>query len=438
MEHLLEILRSAQKVAEQAEVFSVSSQEIHACFEANKLKQVRSRERSSTALRIVRKGRIGFAVTSGAADVENLVDMAVETAQFGFPANFEFPCPTTYPKVDVYDSETEEIAIDSMVDLGNQLIAMIRRNTSDVLCDAEVVKGVGSVHIANSWGGETSYDKSLFHVDVEGVVIRDTDMLSVGDSESSCNPILNVEILASRVIRQLELAKARATVSPGSLPVIFTPRGVESVFLVPLAVAFNGKMVSEGISPLKDKLGKAVFDERICLWDDATLPYQIASGPCDDEGVPSQELALISNGVVSNFLYDLKTAALANTRSTGSGRRIGNGLPRPGMSSLIIGEGDISFQDMVESMKEGLVVEQVMGADQGNLLSGDFGANVLLGYKVENGEIVGRVKDTMIAGNTYQVLGRLLGIGREARWVGGTLRTPCLYCPSLSVVVKGL
>lgn len=438
MEHLLEILRSAQKVAEQAEVFWVSSQEIHASFEANKLKQVQSRESSRAALRIIREGRIGFAATSGDADMGNLVDMAVETSQFGFPANFEFPCPTTYPEVDVYDSETDEIAIDFMVGLGNQLIASIRENTPDILCDAEVVKGGGSVHIINSRGGETSYDKSLFHLNVEGVVIRDSDMLFVGDSESSCSPILNVDILASRVIRQLELAKGRATVSPGSLPVILTPIGVESVLLLPLALAFNGKMVFEGTTPLKDKLGKAVFDERLCCWDDATLPYQVASGPCDDEGVPSQKLPLISNGVVSNFLYDLKTAALAHTCSTGSGRRTGNSLPRPGISSLVIGEGDVSFQDMVKSMKEGLVVEQVIGADQGNLLSGDFGGNVLLGYKVENGEIVGRVKDTMVAGNTFQVLGKLLGIGREARWVGGILRTPCLYCPSLSVAVKGL
>jgi PmbA protein len=432
-----DFLAKAKKVAEEAEVFWVSSQEIRAAFEANKLKQVRSRESSSAALRIVREGRIGFAAASGAADMENLVDMAVETSQFGFPANFEFPCTTIYPGVDVYDFETEEMAIDSMVRLGNEIIAAIRANTPDILCDAEVVKGVGSVHIANSRGGETSYDKSLFHLNVDGVVIRDSDMLFVGDGESSCNPMRNVDILAGRVIRQLELAKGRASVSPGSLPVIFTPMGVESVLMLPLALAFNGKMVFEGISPLKDKLGKAVFDERLCCWDDATLPYQVASGPCDDEGVPSQRLPLIGNGVVSNFLYDLRTAALANTRSTGSGRRSGNALPRPGISSLLIDEGDIPFDDMVRSMKEGLVVEQVIGADQGNLLSGDFGGNVLLGYKVENGEMVGRVKDTMIAGNIYQVLGELLGIGREARWVGGILQTPCLYCPSLSVAVKG-
>jgi alkylated DNA nucleotide flippase Atl1 len=43
----------------------------------------------------------------------------------------------------------------------------------------------------------------------------------------------------------------------------------------------------------------------------------------------------------------------------------------------------------------------------------------------------------MIAGNVYQVLKELLGIGQEARWVGGILQTPPLYCSRVSVVTKG-
>jgi PmbA protein len=92
---------------------------------------------------------------------------------------------------------------------------------------------------------------------------------------------------------------------------------------------------------------------------------------------------------------------------------------------------------MVKDMKEGLIVEEVIGAEQGNILGGDFGGNVLLGYKVENGEIEGRVKDTMIAGNVYQVLKELPGIGRDTRWVGGTLQTPPLCCSGISVTAKG-
>jgi PmbA protein len=91
---------------------------------------------------------------------------------------------------------------------------------------------------------------------------------------------------------------------------------------------------------------------------------------------------------------------------------------------------------MVEDIKEGLVVEQLMGAGQGNILGGDFSGNVLLGYKVENGKIVGRVKDTMVSGNVYQVLKEIVALGSEARWVGGFLQTPHIYCPSLSVAAK--
>jgi len=262
-------------------------------------------------------------------------------------------------------------------------------------------------------------------------------MLFVGDSESSCRPdFIGIDGLADRVIWQLEMAKKKTAVSTKLLPVIFTPLGVASALLSPLVLAFNGKSVLEGASPLKDKLGEQVFDKRLSLWDDATIAYGVGSYPFDDEGVSGRRLPLVTNGVVTNFLYDLQTAALAGTQSTGNGQRAGGGFPRPGISSLILSGGDVSFQAMVEDMKEGLIVEQVMGAEQGNLLGGDFGGNVLLGYKVENGEIVGRVKDTMIAGNVYQVLKELLGIGQEARWVGGILQTPPLYCSGISVATK--
>jgi len=433
----MEVLRSARREAEQAEVFLVSSRAMPIQFEANELKQVQTKESSSTALRIFREGRIGFATASGGGGLEALVDMAVETSQFGSPANFQFPSSQDYSEVCIVDPEVEEIAMERMVEVGKELIARIRGHTPDILCDVQVTKGTSSISLINSQGGEGRYDRSFFSLSLEGILVRDTDMLFVGDSESSCRFSDNIDDLADRVIWQLEMAKKKATVSTKLLPIIFTPHGVASALLSPLVLAFNGKAVLEGASLLKDKLGEQVFDKKLSLWDDATIAYGVGSYPFDDEGVSSQRLPLVTNGVVKNFLYDLQTAALAGTQSTGNGQRVGGGFPSPAISSLILGGGDVSFQAMVEDMKEGLVVEQVIGAEQGNLLGGDFGGNVLLGYKVENGEIVGRVKNTMIAGNVYQVLKELLGIGQEARWVGGILQTPPLYCSHVSAATKG-
>jgi PmbA protein len=438
MEGLLEVLRSARKVAEQAEVFSASVRATTIQFEANELKQVQTRESSSNALRIFREGRVGFAIASGGGGLETLVDMAVETSKFGGPSNFQFPSSQDYSEVRIFDPKVEEIAIERMVEIGKELIAKIKGHTPDILCDVQVTKGTSSISLINSQGGEGRYNKSFFSLGLEGILVRDTDILWVDDSENSCRPgFIAIDALADRVIWQLEMAKKKATVSTKLLPIIFTPRGVASALLSPLVLAFNGKAVLEGASPLKDKLGEQVFDKKLSLWDDATVAYGVGSYPFDDEGVPGQRLPLIANGVVANFLYDLQTAALAGTHSTGNGRRAGGGFPSPAISSLILEKGDVPFQAMVEDMKEGLIVEEVIGAEQGNLLGGDFGGNVVLGYKVENGEIVGRVKDTMIAGNVYQVLKELLGIGQEVRWVGGILQTPPLYCSRVSVTTKG-
>ena len=438
MEHLEKVLQSACRKSEQAEVFSASARATTVQFEANVLKQVQSRDSSSTALRVFREGKIGFGITSGGGDWEALVDMAVETSQFGGPANFQFPSSHDYSETRIFDPEVDKIAMDRIVEIGTQLMTRVREHTPDILCDVQITKGTSSVSLMNSQGGEGRYYKSFLSVGLEGILVRDTDMLWVEDSESSCrSDVVAIDELIGRVTWQLEMAKKKATVSTKVLPIVFTPPGVASALLSPLMFAFSGKAVLEGASPLRDKLGEQVFDRKLSLWDDATVAYRVGSYPFDDEGVSSQRLPLVANGVVTSFLYDLQTAALAGTKSTGNGRRSGGGSPSPAISSLVLEKGEVSFQDMVNDMKEGLIVAEVIGAEQGNILGGDFGGNVLLGYKVENGEIVGRVKDTMIAGNVYEVLKEVPCVGQEARWVGGILQTPPLYCSHVSVTTKG-
>ncbi len=430
------ILDQAKRVAEEAEVFMISSEETPAQFEANRLKYIQSKRSNSVALRIVRQGRIGYATTTELGDSQNLVNNAVETAQFGMTAKFELPSLTSYPKVEAYDPDTESVSVEEMVELGEKLIATVRGHTPDIICEAGVTKGVISVRIINSRGGQANYRKSIFSLGIEGTLIRDTDMLFVGESESSCHPLLEPKAVAEAVLQQLELAKNRASAPSQSLPVVFTPNGIASALIAPLMVAFNGKTVLEGASPIGNRLGQPVFDKKLWLWDDPTIAYCPGSRPCDDEGIPSQRTPLIEQGTIANFLYDLQTAALAHTQSTGNGSRGRGGLPAPSPSAFIIAPGKTSFNEMVQDMRAGLVIEQLMGATQGNILGGDFSGNVLLGYKVESGKIVGRVKDTMVSGNIYQVLKQITAIGSEAKWVGGFLNTPPLYCPSVSVASK--
>ena len=430
MEQLLE---QAKKVAGEAEVFSVSRSRTEALFEANRLKQVQTHETTGRALRLIKDGRIGFSASNRANGTADLVGMALEVAPFGAEARFQFPQHEELPVVEVYDPGMEAVSEEALVELGQSLIDRVRRHTPELVCEVSVSMSSFSMDIINSRGGKATYKKSVFGFGIEGVLIRGTDMLFVGDTESSCHPLSDASAVAATTIEQLERARETATAPVGHLPVILTPMGVASAFIAPLAMAINGKTVLQGASPLGNRKGELVFDSGFSIWDDPTIDYRPGSRVCDDEGVPSRRLPIIENGVVANFLYDLQTAALAGTISTGGASRGLATLPSPAPSNIIIDNGHASFEDMLADIKEGLVVEQLLGAGQGNVLGGDFSGNVLLGYSVKNGKLEGRVKDTMIAGNIYDVLKDIGAIGRECKWLGGRLCTPHILCTNLAV-----
>lgn len=432
-----EILARAKKEVQEAEVYQVSSEETEVRFEANRLKQLQTNQSTSVALRVVKNGRTGYATASRVSDGAQLVKDAVETAEFGSEAKFQLPGQEKYPKVAVFDPAVGEVPIKEMVGLGEAMIAAIAKHTPGIMCEGGVSRGVVNVRLMNSRGGTAEYRKSFFTMSLEGNLVTGQDMLFVGESDSSCHPIPDPQKVIDTVTRQLDLAKNRAKAPTKTLPVIFTPDGVAGALILPLLSAFNGKIVLEGASPLGQKLGQAAFDKHFSLTDNPTIAYRPGSRPCDDEGVPSQRTPLIEKGVVKAFLYDLQTAALAGKKSTGNGSRGRGGLPAPAASALVIEPGQTTFDAMVQDIKEGLVVEQLMGAEQGNILGGDFSGNVLLGYKIENGKIVGRVKDTMVSGNVYKILKDIAAIGSEARWVGGFCQTPPFYCKGLAVSSKG-
>jgi PmbA protein len=56
---------------------------------------------------------------------------------------------------------------------------------------------------------------------------------------------------------------------------------------------------------------------------------------------------------------------------------------------------------------------------QWNPINGEFSVNVSLGYKIEKGKVVGRVKDVMLAGNAFEALKDITAISREQEWVSG-------------------
>jgi len=424
IEQALEI---AAKRAQGAEISLTTSRFTNAQYQDDKLKHVWVSQSTHLAARVIVNGKLGRAHTTDPQKVESVVARAIELAQFGSEADYQCPGPADFPQVKTYDPEVESIPKQDLVAVGAEMLDLIKTYNNDIKVSASAGWSVDERRLINSSGLDIRDQGSFYGIGIGGELIRGTDMLAVYLHRDWRTPVADPRDLAERAIEQFRLAERNVPLAAKSMPVILTPRA-SSLLLYSLQLGANGKNVLKGDSPLAGRLGEKLAADAFSLIDDGTIDYAPASGPCDGEGVARRRTPIIENGRLNAFLYDLETASKDGTKSTGNG-------PGCEPSNLVIPPGRMSLAEMIEGTREGLLIEHVMGLGQSNIMNGDFSVNVSLGYKIENGEIVGRVKDAMVAGNVYDALNRIEAIGSEPEWAWATC-APHLKIDALSVVAK--
>jgi PmbA protein len=429
----MELLAALERHAEQAEVFEIESESTEVSFEAGEVKSSQVEETQGVAVRGLIGGRLGFSAAGGRVDQAELVENLAASARFGDPLAVRFPAAAPGPEVATYDAALAQAPIARLVEIGRQVVARLQEADPDGKVDVSIERATARTRLRNSAGAQVEQQGTAFHLSASVERVRGDDVLMVYDSFSDIGLSDGYQEVVEGLAEKVRLAKRAATLGSGRMPVIFTPAGA-TVLLLPLMMAVNGEAVQRGTSPLSDKLGQKLFDARLSLWDDPTLSGRPASASHDDEGVPSRRKALVREGVVESFLYDLKTAALMGVESTGNGSRSLFAPPSPAATNLLLEPGETPLHKMLAGIERGLWVESVLGLGQGNPISGAFSNPVGLAYVIEGGEIVGRIKDVAIAGNIYALLQEIGGLSRESIWVRGRYQLPYILLNELNVV----
>ena len=418
-------------------------------FEWGRLKSAGATEETGINLRVRHRGRVGVAGMTGivADDVgaqraAPLLDRAVASAELGEELELAFPSRAPLPQVPTFFDRAADATLDQLIQVGRGVLERLTREGCQV--NVAVEREVSETRVANTAGAEGAYRATAVGVSADVWRIAGDDVLTVGDEITGADLPAQRELdaLVQSITARLDFALAIAAPPEGALPVVFTPAGLSAV-LLPITQGLSGKAVLQGISPLGKKVGERVFDERFALTDDPLVPGRAASRPLDDECVPSGVTCLVQRGVVERFIYDLETAARARTASTGHGQRGIFGKPVPGYTNLVLGSRprDVGAQPaaplqlgggLLADLRDGLLVDELIGVGQGNVIGGAFSHPVALAYRVERGEITGRVKDAAVAGNVYELLQRIAGFGDDARW-SGTRFAPSLLLEGVSV-----
>lgn len=427
------IVRKALEKAQGAQVTMVTQETSEVGFENDRLKSAESSQRTNIDLKVIVDGKVGVSSTTDLDDIEGVVERALESAQFGSKAHFEVPEPQDLKPVEIFDPALLPLEKPEMIHMGQQMMDMIKSYNPEILAAAVVNKVVYKVEYANSKGAVYSAEHTDFNIAAGGQLVRGTDILFAGRGYGQKNREVDTEDIASKAIELFRKAENNVPLRSGETPVIFMPEGVE-LLLLSLGLAADGKNVLLGSSPLRDKLGQKIADTRLTIVDDPFVKFGPRTGAFDDEGTPRQVTPIIEQGVLKNFIYDLDTAGRAGAKPTGHGS---NRL----WTNLVFSPGETSYEEMIKEIDHGLIVNQFLGMGQGNPINGEFSVNVFLGYKIENGEITGRVKDVMLAGNAFQAFKNITAISKEREWVSGPFSffnglVPYILVDKLSVTAK--
>lgn len=411
-------------------------------FESGRLKAAAISEETGLNLRVLAGGRMGVAGTTAAKpDPDALVERARASAELGEVVDLVFPsaAASDLPRIPTFFDRTANASLAELIRIGRHLVERLAR--PDCQVNVAVQREVQDTAVGNTAGARGEYRATGIAVTADLTRIAGDDVLMVYDQYVGADmpSDADLETLVRSVETRLTAALRIVTPPDGALPVVFTPAGLAAVVL-PLEQALSGKTVLQGSSPLAGKVGETLFDERLSIIDDPLTPGRPASRPVDDECVASRATGLVERGKVGRFVYDLETAARANTQSTGNGRRGVFGKPHIGYTNILFrmadgvgaGQTDALGGGLIADIDDGLIVDDLIGVGQGNVISGAFSHPVGLAYRVQRGEVTGRVKDAAVAGNAYDLLKRIGGFGTDGRWLGSRF-SPSLLLEGVSI-----
>ena len=203
---------------------------------------------------------------------------------------------------------------------------------------------------------------------------------------------------AKKVIARLNPQK----LTTREVPVIFL-NDVATGLISHLTGAISGGSLYRKSSFLLDHLGKQVLPDWFQISERPHLLRRLASTPFDSEGVRTQNLEIIQDGVLQTYLLTSYSGRKMGIQSTGHAGGIHNWLVKPNLMG--------GLTALLRQMDTGLLVTDVMG--QGvNIVTGDYSRGAA-GFWVENGEIQYPVAEITIAGQLQDMLKNIVAVADD-------------------------
>ena len=243
--------------------------------------------------------------------------------------------------------------------------------------------------LANSDGFCSGYKTSSFTTSCvavakdENSMERDYEYSSKRYLDDIKDPQALGKLASDQTIRKLSPKK----IGSEKLSVIFDKR-IAKGMLSAFASAISSSAIARGTSFLKDKINEQIFSNSINIIDKPDIIKGLGSKNFDSEGIKSETLNLVKEGVLKNYLVDTYNGKKLNIQSNG---RSG------GTTNLYFENGKQSYDELLKTNSKCIYITETIGHGS-NLVTGDYSVGAT-GFFVEDGEFKYPINEITIAGN---------------------------------------
>ena len=243
--------------------------------------------------------------------------------------------------------------------------------------------------LANSDGFCSGYKTSSFTTSCvavakdENSMERDYEYSSKRYLDDIKDPQALGKLASDQTIRKLSPKK----IGSEKLSVIFDKR-IAKGMLSAFASAISSSAIARGTSFLKDKINEQIFSNSINIVDKPDIIKGLGSKNFDSEGIKSETLNLVKEGVLKNYLVDTYNGKKLNIQSNG---RSG------GTTNLYFENGKQSYDELLKTNSKCIYITETIGHGS-NLVTGDYSVGAT-GFFVEDGEFKYPINEITIAGN---------------------------------------
>jgi len=173
-----------------------------------------------------------------------------------------------------------------------------------------------------------------------------------------------------------------------------------------------------GGSVAAHNLNKSVASELISMVDYAhtafgkpvPLPVYV-----DDEGVLAEDVTLIENGILKNFMHNRDSARHFGVKPQGNARAFAfSDEPLIRMRNTVILPGKDKLDDMIAGIDDGYFLVKT-GNGQADA-TGEFMFGIDLAYEIKNGKIGKAIRETTMSGVAFDLLKTVDAVSDDMAW----------------------